>query len=167
MKRDGALPHPQTMALASTSRRTPRDLSATWSSRRAPRRTRAVHRQWKGGIRASVSRTIGWVSGAERHAHLFRRAQVAPVELTRRNGDPRRLTRPPPIAESHFREHLSGMRTRMLLSPAAALLLGATSIGAQLKAVRFAAVVDGSGTVTQRGVCLLYTSDAADERSSV
>ena len=43
----------------------------------------------------------------------------------------------------------------MLLSPAAALLLGAASVGAQLKAVRFAAVVDGSGTVTQRGVVII------------
>jgi imidazolonepropionase-like amidohydrolase len=34
-------------------------------------------------------------------------------------------------------------------------LLGATSVGAQLKAVRFAAVVDGSGTVTQRGVVII------------
>ena len=43
----------------------------------------------------------------------------------------------------------------MVLAPAAALLLGAASVGAQLKAVRFAAVVDGSGTVTQRGVVLV------------
>ena len=44
---------------------------------------------------------------------------------------------------------------RLTLSPAAALLLGAASLGAQIKAVRFAAVVDGSGTVTQRGVVIV------------
>jgi imidazolonepropionase-like amidohydrolase len=43
----------------------------------------------------------------------------------------------------------------MLLWPAAALALGTASLGAQLKAVRFAAVVDGSGSVTQRGVVII------------
>lgn len=47
------------------------------------------------------------------------------------------------------------MRTRMMLAPAAALMLGAVSLGAQIKAVRFAAVVDGSGSVTQRGVVIV------------
>ena len=47
------------------------------------------------------------------------------------------------------------MRSRVVVWPAAALFLAAASLGAQLKAVRFAAVVDGSGSVTQRGVIIV------------
>ena len=43
----------------------------------------------------------------------------------------------------------------MIVSPAVALLVGAASLGAQLKAVRFAAVVDGSGSVTPRGIVII------------
>ncbi len=43
----------------------------------------------------------------------------------------------------------------MLVAPATGLLLGAAAVGAQVKAVRFAAVVDGSGAVTQRGVVII------------
>ena len=43
----------------------------------------------------------------------------------------------------------------MLVSSAAALFLCAASLDAQLKAVRFAAVVDGSGAVTRRGVVIV------------
>jgi imidazolonepropionase-like amidohydrolase len=47
------------------------------------------------------------------------------------------------------------MRTRVVLASAAALFLGTADLGAQLKALRFGAVVDGSGTVTQRGVVIV------------
>ncbi|HEY6829476.1 MAG TPA: hypothetical protein VI259_21610, partial [Gemmatimonadaceae bacterium] len=47
------------------------------------------------------------------------------------------------------------MRTRMVFASAAALFLGVADLGAQLRAVRFAAVIDGSGTVTQRGVVIV------------
>src|SRR3954466_1923830 len=46
------------------------------------------------------------------------------------------------------------MLKRMVFWPAAALCLAA-NVGAQTKALRFAAVVDGNGTVTPRGVVIV------------